>query len=69
MLNRNIVQFSTIQAPMIAAAANLIWPDRSLNAYIYPNQHLMAPNGHPNERGHVVIRDHLIPEIERVILA
>jgi hypothetical protein len=69
VLNRNIVQFITIQAPVIAAADNLIWPDQSLNSFIYPSPPLMAPHGHPNEAGHKVIRDHLIPEIERVILA
>jgi hypothetical protein len=30
---------------------------------------LLAPDRLPNERGHEVIRDHLIPEIDRVILA
>lgn len=69
VLNRNIVQFSTIQAPMTAAADNLIWPDQSLNSFIYPNQLLMAPHGHPNERGHAVIRDCLIPQLQHVILA
>jgi hypothetical protein len=64
-----VVQFCTIHPPMVAQTCNLIWPDRSLNAYIYPNQHLMAPNGHPNEAGHRLLRDRLIPEIERVILA
>lgn len=68
-LNRNIMQFCTIQAPMIAQACNLAWPDGSLNSFIYPNEHLMAPNGHPNEIGHQLLRNLLIEQIESVILA
>jgi hypothetical protein len=67
-MSHNVVQFCTIHPPMVARTCNLIWPDRSLNSFIYPNKHLMAPDGHPNEIGHRLLRDHLIPEIERVIL-
>jgi hypothetical protein len=53
---------------MLYKATNLIWPDRALT-YLVKEKQYLAPERHPNERGHEVIRDHLIPEIERVILA
>jgi hypothetical protein len=63
-LNRNIMQFCTFPAPMIVTADNLIWSDQSLNSFIYPNKHLMAPNGHPNEIGHQLLCNLLIGQIK-----
>ena len=68
ILGKNILQFCTIEPPMLYKATNLIWPDRALTYWVKEKQYL-APERHPNELGHEVIRDHLIPEIERVILA
>lgn len=68
ILDKNILQFCTIEPPILYQASNLIWPNRSLTYLINKKQYL-SPEGHPNEYGHEVIRDHLIPEIERVILA
>ena len=53
---------------------SLIWPDFAWTLYFreHPdnsNRGLVMPGGHPNERGHELIRDMLIPEIDRVILA
>jgi hypothetical protein len=67
-VNKNVLQFCTIEPPMVCKAKNLIWPDRSL-PHLVNHPMYLAPERHPNERGHEVIRDHLIPEIERVILA
>ena len=52
----------------------LIWPDFAWTLYFreHPDNRdrgLIMPGGHPNERGHELIRDRLIPEIDRVILA
>ena len=67
-LSKNILQFCTSPPPAVVDAENLIWPDRSLGFFCNKKE-LLAPDHHPNELGHRVIRDHLIPEIERVILA
>jgi hypothetical protein len=52
----------------------LIWPDFAWTVYFRDHPHnrdrgLIMPGGHPNEQGHEIIRDLLIPEIDRVILA
>lgn len=52
----------------------LIWPDFAWTLYFreHPQNRdrgLVMPGGHPNEQGHEIIRDLLIPEIDRVILA
>jgi hypothetical protein len=51
----------------------LIWPDFAWTIYFrdHPgnqNRELVMPGGHPNESGHELIRDRLIPELDRVIL-
>lgn len=53
---------------------SLIWPDHSWSLYFrdHPenkNRGLIMPGGHPNERGHEIIRDLLIPEIDRVTIS
>jgi hypothetical protein len=52
----------------------LVWPNFAWTLYFreHPDNRdraLIKPGGHPNERGHEIIRDMLIPEIDRVILA
>jgi len=52
----------------------LLWPDFAWTLYFrdHPgnqNRELIMPGGHPNEKGHEIIREQLIPEIDRVILA
>ena len=49
------------------------WPDHNWIRFFrdHPqnqNRELIHANGHPNEQGHMIIRDLLIPEIDRVIL-
>jgi len=68
ILNHNVVQFCSITPAVLIESKNLLWPDRSLK-YLINDRRYLAPKLHPNEAGHAVIRDHLIPEIERVILA
>jgi hypothetical protein len=68
-LGNNVIQFTTMGPDSDITAKGLIWPDSGLATFIKDRPELMAPGRHPNERGHEVIRDHLIPEIERVILA
>jgi hypothetical protein len=53
---------------------SLAWPDFAWTHYFrdHPanrDRGLIMPGGHPNERGHEIIRDRLIPELDRVILA
>lgn len=65
----NVIQFTTMGPSIHIDAEGLLWPDSGLVSFVKDNPELLAPNKHPNERGHAVIRDHLITEIERVILA
>jgi hypothetical protein len=52
---------------------SLIWPGFSWTMYFRDHQNnqkreLIKPGGHPNEKGHEIIRDLLIPEIDRVTM-
>jgi hypothetical protein len=52
---------------------SLVWPNFSWTMHFreHPDNQdrgLIMPGGHPNERGHELIRDMLIPELDRVIL-
>lgn len=58
----------------IPNTSSLVWPDFCWTIYFRDHREncargLVMPGGHPNERGHEIIRDMLIPEIDRVILA
>lgn len=64
----NLLQFCVARPPMVLAAPSLMWPDQAVGTFLSGNLH-QKPHGHPNESGHVVIRDHLIKQIEDVILA
>lgn len=68
------LMFNTM--PPVRAMSNvstLVWPDFAWTIYFrdHPenqDRSLVMPGGHPNERGHELIRDRLIPEIDRVII-
>jgi hypothetical protein len=47
---------------------SLIWPDKNLAQYFVDKPQCLKPQGHPNEQGHEIIRDLLIPAIDRAIL-
>jgi len=52
---------------------SLVWPDFAWTLYFREHagnraRELIMPGGHPNEKGHQLIRDMLIPETDRVIL-
>jgi hypothetical protein len=73
--NLPILMFNTL--PPVRSMTNvpsLVWPDFSWTMYFreHPgnrSRELIKPGGHPNEHGHEIIRDLLIPEMDRVILA
>ena len=66
----NTLQFGTAQPPVTMSTPSLLWPDSSLRQFVgHAPGPLLAKNGHPNELGHVVIRDQLLKQIEHVILA
>ena len=67
--HNNVIQFTTMGPSTHINAEGLLWPESGLVSLVKNNPELLAPKRHPNERGHEVIRNHLIPEIERVILA
>jgi hypothetical protein len=68
-LGNNILQFNTALPVIPIESTGLCWPTLGLKDFIKSQPALIAPGGHPTEAGHIVIRDHLITEIERVILA
>jgi hypothetical protein len=65
----NVLQFNTIEPEVTISAQGLIWANSALRNLVRDQPELLAHHEHPNELGHEVIRDRLIPEIERVILA
>ena len=53
---------------------SLVWPDFACTIYFREHPEngdlgLIMPGGHPNEKGHEIIRDMLIPEVNHVILS
>jgi hypothetical protein len=68
-LDKNLLQFTTMGPTIVMPADGMIWPDSGLAALVSHQLELLKEHRHPNELGHAVIRDHLIPEIDRVILA
>jgi hypothetical protein len=68
-LGGNVLQFNTIVPDTVITAEGLIWENSSLDNFVKNRPELLAPKRHPNEHGHEFIRDLLITEIDRVILA
>ena len=68
-LGKNLLQFTTMGPAVVMPAAGMIWPDSGLMSLVCNQPTLITTHRHPNEAGHIVIRDHLIPEIDRAILA
>jgi len=67
-----LLQFNTMFGILNMPCSTLIWPTQSLDHVLRScanHDDLFAPQGHPNEKGHAVLRDSLIIELERAILA
>lgn len=67
-----LLQINTMHPIPDVVCSTMTCPDQSLNRWLqsHPDRStLFAPHGHPNEKGHKVIRDHLIIEIDRAIIA
>lgn len=69
-----LLQFHTTEPVSSMPIQTIPWPD--FNWILYFRDHpgnqsreLIHPNGHPNEQGHRIIRDMLIPEIDRAIIS
>jgi hypothetical protein len=65
----NVLQFNTLAPDTVMTAEGLVWENSALENFVKNRPDLLAPNRHPNEHGHEFIRDLLITEIDRVILA
>ena len=68
-------QISPLMFTPMLHIPTVIWPDRNLKTWFLHRpenapgrRELWHPNQHPNEQGHRLIRDMLIPEIDRAIL-
>lgn len=67
-----LLQVKTIGSDLIMQETTLLWPELALQQMFdhLPNRHdLLCPMGHPNEQGHRLIADRLIPEIDRVTMS
>jgi len=67
-----VLQFHVSPPPMLLTESTLLWPNSWIGKLLQelPDSKLMfSPNGHPNEKGHEIVRDHLIKEIDCAILA
>jgi hypothetical protein len=67
-----LFQFNTMFGVANTNCSTLIWPQGSLNDILIEqsnDQELFAPMKHPTEKGHMVIRDRLIKEIDCAIIA
>jgi hypothetical protein len=64
----NVLQFNIMEPELLITATGLIWNNSGLRNLVRNQPALLAPQEHPNEQGHLVIRDHLINQIDRVIL-
>lgn len=69
-----ILQFHTMPPPVDVDLPSFVLPGLSWSLYFRDhagnrNRELVKPDGHPNEKGHEIIRDALIPEIDRAIIA
>ena len=62
------LQFCSIAPPVKQHADNSVLINLSLQDLIRQDTTLACEHGHPNEKGHLAIRDLLIPEIDRAIL-
>lgn len=66
-----VLQFNSMRPPCRLGPDSLIWPSQGLAGLINqePNRlSLLAPKGHPNEKGHEWIKTQLITEIDRAII-
>ena len=70
-----LIQFNIArpQQPSSLQIPSLIWPKQNFCQYFLDrtdnqDRRYYKPGGHPNEIGHEIIRDLLIPEIDRVTL-
>ena len=53
-------------------ASTLLWPDQNLQDILQARpdaRQIHAPGHHPNEKGHQILSEMLIPEVDRAILA
>jgi hypothetical protein len=66
-----VLQFKTICSDLVMHESTLLWPDSGLQGFFdhLPNrQDFLCVMGHPNEHGHAHIAQHLIIEMDRVII-
>lgn len=69
MHHAGVLQFCSIAPPVAQYASNSVLTNESLQTLIYQDSKSLAcEHGHPNEKGHQVIRDLLIPKIDRAII-
>ena len=68
-LNRNVLQFYSMYPHYQFSVDSMLWEKESLWGILGDDKTLHAPGRHPNEKGHRVIADRLIIEIDRAIIS
>jgi len=63
VMNRNVMQFYSMHPYYQFDVDSMVWKSESLRGLLGNDQSLLAPQGHPNEKGHAVICQKLIAEI------
>jgi len=68
-----LLQFHTTNPESPIRISTIPWPNHNWLSYFRnlpstQKRKLIFPGGHPNEQGHIIIRDLLIPEVNRVII-
>lgn len=70
-LKHPVLQFCVAPPKCKVDAPSLLWNDTCIKQSLEQTKvgnTIFAPDNHPNEKGHEIIRDMLIPEIDRVII-
>ena len=68
-LSRNVMQFYSMYPHYQFKVDSMLWEKESLREILGDDESLYAPDKHPNEKGHQVIGDRLIIEIDRAIIS
>lgn len=68
-LNQNVMQFYSMYPHYQFDVDSLLWKNKSLKEVVGSDKNLYAPGGHPNEKGHTVIQEQLINEIDHAIIS
>ena len=68
-LNKNVMQFYSMYPHYRHNSDSLVWKNQSLKEIVGEDRDRYAAGGHPNEKGHQVIAQQLIQQVDRAIIS